>query len=60
VDPRPDRTHDGPGAEREAAMRLSTKILAAGALVFVLPVPGTFVLGALILLAGIAARVFDL
>ncbi|WP_269750321.1 hypothetical protein [Halosimplex litoreum] len=41
-------------------MRLSTKILAAGALVFVLPVPGTFVLGALILLAGVVARVFDL
>ncbi|WP_281377729.1 hypothetical protein [Halosimplex pelagicum] len=41
-------------------MRLSTKILAVGALVFVLPVPGTFILGGLILLAGAAARVFDL
>ncbi|WP_281372815.1 hypothetical protein [Halosimplex rubrum] len=41
-------------------MRLSTKILVSGALVFVLPVPGTFILGALILLAGAAARLFDL
>jgi len=41
-------------------MKLSTKILVAGALVFVLPVPGTFILGALILLAGGVARLFDL
>ena len=41
-------------------MRLSTKILVAGAAVFVLPVPGTFILGALILIAGVVARVFDL
>jgi len=41
-------------------MRLSTKILAVGALVFVLPLPGTFVLGAVILVAGALARLFDL
>lgn len=41
-------------------MRLSTKILAVGALVFVLPIPGTFILGALILIGGAVARLFDL
>lgn len=38
-------------------MRASTLVLAFGAGLFVLPVPGTFIGGALVLLAGVAARV---
>lgn len=38
-------------------MRLSTAVIGLGALVFVLPIPGTFVLGALTVAAGIGARV---
>jgi hypothetical protein len=34
----------------------STVALAVGALLFVLPIPGTFVTGALVLLAGGVAR----
>ncbi|WP_206662581.1 transporter [Halorubrum sp. BOL3-1] len=41
-------------------MRLSTILIALGAVVFILPVPGTFILGALIVLAGLAARLFGL
>ena len=41
-------------------MRLSTILIILGAVVFVLPIPGTFVLGALIALAGLAARLFGL
>ena len=41
-------------------MRLSTKILVVGALMFVLPLPGTFILGAVILAVGALARLFDL
>lgn len=37
-------------------MRASTLILLFGAVVFVLPIPGTFVAGALVLLAGALAR----
>ena len=37
-------------------MRNSTIVIAAGLLVFVLPVPGTFILGGLLLLAGAVAR----
>ena len=37
-------------------MQLSTIALALGAGLFVLPVPGTFVTGALLLLAGAVAR----
>ncbi|WP_255511574.1 hypothetical protein [Halorubrum sp. SD626R] len=37
-------------------MRLSTMLIAVGVLVFVLPLPGTFVLGGLLTLIGIAAR----
>ncbi|MFC6770946.1 hypothetical protein [Halorubrum pallidum] len=37
-------------------MRLSTLLVAIGILVFVLPLPGTFVLGAILILAGIVAR----
>lgn len=37
-------------------MRLSTLVIAVGVLVFVLPVPGTFIGGALIVLAGALAR----
>ncbi|VTT87430.1 hypothetical protein DM2_764 [Halorubrum sp. DM2] len=41
-------------------MRLSTILIVLGAVVFVLPIPGTFILGALIVLAGLAARLFGL
>ena len=37
-------------------MRASTLVLAFGAILFVLPVPGTFVAGGLVLLAGALAR----
>jgi hypothetical protein len=37
-------------------MRVSTLVLAFGAVVFALPVPGTFVAGAVVLLAGAVAR----
>jgi hypothetical protein len=37
-------------------MRPSTAVLALGAVVFVLPIPGTFVLGGLLLLAGVVVR----
>ncbi|MFB6135234.1 MAG: hypothetical protein ABEJ04_00565 [Halobacteriaceae archaeon] len=37
-------------------MRLSTAVLVFGVALFVLPVPGTFVAGALILVAGGLAR----
>jgi len=38
-------------------MRLSTIVIAVGLLVFVLPLPGTFIGGALLVLAGVLARV---
>ena len=41
-------------------MRTSTIIVLIGALLFVLPIPGTFVLGALVVLAGLVARLFGL
>jgi hypothetical protein len=37
-------------------MRLSTAVMGLGLLVFVLPVPGTFVLGALVFVAGAVLR----
>ncbi|WP_256474646.1 hypothetical protein [Haloplanus halophilus] len=37
-------------------MRLSTAAIVLGAFVFVLPIPGTFVLGALTVGAGVGAR----
>lgn len=37
-------------------MRASTIAIVAGAALFVLPIPGTFVTGALVLLAGAVAR----
>lgn len=37
-------------------MRASTLVLAFGAVLFVIPFPGTFVAGALVLLAGALAR----
>lgn len=37
-------------------MKPSTVVLAFGAILFVLPVPGTFIAGALVLLAGALAR----
>jgi hypothetical protein len=39
-------------------MRLSTLALVLGAGLFVLPIPGTFVTGALLLLAGAIGRWF--
>jgi len=41
-------------------MRASTAIVAVGAVLFVLPIPGTFATGALVVLAGAAARYFGL
>jgi len=38
-------------------MRASTLVLLFGAALFVLPLPGTFVAGALVMLAGAVARV---
>jgi hypothetical protein len=37
-------------------MRVSTLVLAFGAVLFVLPLPGTFITGALVLLAGLVGR----
>ncbi|SFP59880.1 MULTISPECIES: hypothetical protein [Halolamina] len=37
-------------------MRSSTMVLAFGAILFAIPIPGTFVTGALVLLAGGLAR----
>jgi hypothetical protein len=37
-------------------MRLSTAVIGVGVLVFALPVPGTFVLGALVIAVGLAMR----
>jgi hypothetical protein len=37
-------------------VRTSTIVLLFGAVLFVLPIPGTFVAGTLALLAGVAAR----
>ncbi|WP_268239428.1 hypothetical protein [Haloarcula pellucida] len=37
-------------------MRVSSIVLVCGALLFALPIPGTFVAGALVMLAGGAAR----
>lgn len=37
-------------------MRLSTIVILVGIVVFVIPIPGLFILGALIILAGLAYR----
>jgi hypothetical protein len=37
-------------------MRASTVAIGLGVVVFALPVPGTFITGALVLLAGVIAR----
>ncbi|WP_264475283.1 hypothetical protein [Halorubellus salinus] len=37
-------------------MRASTAAIAFGVALFALPIPGTFVTGALVILAGVAAR----
>jgi hypothetical protein len=37
-------------------MRSSTLVIAFGLGLFVLPIPGTFVTGGLVILAGVAAR----
>lgn len=37
-------------------MRVSTLVIAFGAVLFVLPFPGTFIAGALVVLAGALAR----
>ncbi|WP_199234176.1 transporter [Halorubrum sp. GN11_10-6_MGM] len=41
-------------------MRTSTIVVLIGALLFLLPIPGTFILGALVVLAGLVARLFGL
>ena len=41
-------------------MKGSTVVIAVGAIVFVIPIPGLFILGALIILLGVVARVFGL
>ncbi|WP_264781884.1 hypothetical protein [Haladaptatus sp. T7] len=38
-------------------MKTSTPILFLGLVLFVLPVPGTFITGALVLIAGVVARI---
>ena len=57
--------HGGPlgrryiGRDAETTpMRTSTLLILVGALLFVLPLPGTFVLGALVGLVGLVARLF--
>jgi len=37
-------------------MRTSTIVIVVGVVVFALPVPGTFILGGILVLAGVAAR----
>jgi len=37
-------------------MRKSTLVILVGLLVFVLPLPGTFILGGILVLAGVVAR----
>ena len=37
-------------------MRLSTLLVVVGVLVFILPLPGTFILGAILTLVGAVAR----
>lgn len=37
-------------------MRTSTIIIVVGVLVFALPLPGTFILGGILMLAGIVSR----
>ncbi|MFC7187010.1 hypothetical protein [Halorubrum yunnanense] len=37
-------------------MRTSTIVVVVGVVLFVLPLPGTFILGALLVLAGVVAR----
>lgn len=37
-------------------MRTSTIIIVSGVLMFVLPIPGTFILGGILILAGVVAR----
>ena len=39
-------------------MRTSTIVIVVGVVVFALPVPGTFILGGILVLAGVAARLF--
>ncbi|WP_256388521.1 hypothetical protein [Haladaptatus sp. W1] len=38
-------------------MKTSTLVLVLGLVLFVLPVPGTFITGALVLIAGVVARI---
>ncbi|EFW92067.1 hypothetical protein ZOD2009_11340 [Haladaptatus paucihalophilus DX253] len=38
-------------------MKTSTLVLVLGLALFVLPVPGTFITGALVLIAGVVARI---
>ncbi|MFD1599568.1 hypothetical protein [Halobellus rarus] len=37
-------------------MRTSTKVMLAGGLLFVLPLPGTFIGGAIVIAAGVVLR----
>lgn len=46
----------GPGRD-EFPMRPSTAVIGLGAIVFALPIPGTFILGGLTVAGGVAARV---
>jgi chromate transport protein ChrA len=40
-------------------VKASSVVLAIGAFLFVLPLPGTFVTGFVVLLAGLLGRLFD-
>ncbi|GCF13212.1 hypothetical protein Harman_11470 [Haloarcula mannanilytica] len=47
-------------ALRESEMKISTIVLLLGVVLFVLPVPGTFIGGGLVLVVGALARWFGL
>jgi hypothetical protein len=58
---RPERPKAYPTRNRsERVMRTSTIVVLIGVALFLLPIPGTFVLGALVVLAGLVARLFGL
>ena len=58
---RPQRPKAYPTRNRNGrVMRTSTIVVLIGVLLFVLPIPGTFILGALVVLAGLVARLFGL
>ncbi|RLM52501.1 hypothetical protein DVK06_03120 [Halorubrum sp. Atlit-28R] len=55
----PTQSVSGAGP-KERVMRTSTIVVLIGVALFLLPIPGTFILGTLVVLAGLAARLFGL